>query len=1342
MTKKKSRANTKPTLPVDPPSPTEASHDDRDAQPESFPIVGIGASAGGLEAFTELLQNLPQNTGMAFVLVQHLDPTHGSVLREILSRTTRIPVVEVTDAMPLERDHIYVIPPNANMVVEGRTLHLVPRVLTHGQHMPINHFLQSMAEELGDHAIGVILSGTASDGAEGCTAIKVAGGITFAQDEKSAKYSGMPRSAVNAGSVDFVLPPKLIAQELVRIGNHPYITRIRPEEAEPQKEMSTLFRLVHRATGVDFTHYKQTTLQRRIKRRMILHKLEKLEDYLSYIKEVPGELDELYRDLLIHVTSFFRDAQAFEALRALVFPKLLQSRKPGDGPVRIWIPGCSSGEEVYSIAIVLMEYLWEHAADLPVASATSREIQIFATDLSEQALERARSGLYAEHSIVEVSPERLKRFFVRVDGGYQINKGIRDICIFARQNVANDPPFSNLDLISCRNLLIYLGPTLQKRVIPALHYALKTDGYLMLGESESLGPYSDQFSLIDKKNKIYQKKASALNASGLLTYINNRDFSPYKAEQAKLAKTPDTGFTIEREVEQILSSRFVPASIVVNEEMEIVQFRGRTGAYLEPPAGQPTFSLSKMAREGLLIDLRAALSKARKDGATVRKEGVRVKSNGGTRDIALEVIPVRTPGSNQRFYVVVFLDSTPEATFGSRPKGRTAKSALTERSSGRMNQLNYKLTQLREQLQALIEERDTAAEEYKSANEEVLSANEELQSTNEELETAKEELQSSNEELTTLNEELHNRNTELSAANNDLVNLFANVNVPVVMVGNDLRVRRFTPSAQTLLNLLPGDIGRRIGEIRPNVDIDDLERMVRESIDSAIAQEREVRENNGTWYAMRVRPYKTWENRIDGAVVSFQDIDALKKTLEVTRHYAEAVVENAREAILILNGDLRVTAANRSFYRAFQVSPEETRDRRIYELGSGQWDIPQLRKLLTNILSTNSRIDDYEVQHDFPHLGQRTMMLNARCLETQKGQQLILLSIEDVTERRSDVEALRRQSALLELAHEAVIVRNFNGNIEFWNQGAEELYGWSKEEALGQRVYQFLRTGFPKPVKEIESELIKNGRWDGELVHSTKSGERKIVSSRWALLKESNTAATVVEINSDITLRKQSEEELRQLSGYLMRVQDEERRRLARELHDSTGQKLVALKMNLESVGKEKIPPAAKTALAESSQLLDEATQEIRTLAQLLHPPLLDEAGLLSAIRWLVDGFSTRSGLAVDLSLPDELKRLPQHFELALFRVIQESLINIHRHSGAKNVRIEINQGKDALTMQVVDDGKGLPTQGGDGKPTVGVGILGMKERLAQLGGKLEVHSDNHKGTAIKASIPMVKSKS
>ena len=957
--------------------------------------MGIGASAGGLEAFSELLRYLPEKTGMAFVLVQHLDPKHGSSLQEILARTTKIPVTEVTQGVVVLPDHAYVIPANANLTIKNGTLHLGSRVLTRGQHMPIDNFFRSLAESAAQQAIGVILSGTASDGTEGCRAVKAAGGITFAQDEDSAKYDSMPRNAVNAGCIDFILSPKDIARELGGISQHPYVARVVGPSTEGFQgmvgsDLNALFGLLRESSGVDFTNYKHTTLHRRIRRRMVVHKVETLKDYLRFIGRKPEELDELYRDLLIHVTGFFREPEAFLALRKHVYPKLFEGRKP-DNPIRVWVAGCSTGEEAYSIAITLLEYMWVHSRNISQAATA---IQIFATDISDTALDRARTGLYTEAAVSEISAERLKRFFVRLDGGFQINKSIRDMCIFAKQNLVKDPPFSNLDLVSCRNLLIYLGPVLQRRVIPSLHYALKPAGYLMLGASENLGGFADHFGLVDKKDKIYQKRKTTAR---LTTYFANADYLPIKAGDAKSSRELPAPFTVEREVEHLLVNRFVPASIVVNDQMEIVQFHGKTGAYLEPPAGQPSFSVARMAREGLLVDLRAALDSAKKSNATVRKERVQIQSEGGTREISLEVVPLRGPTAHERFYVVVFQDVVrqPEVL---EDQGKAGKQVKISRTAVQDSELmKREMNQLREQLRSLIEEHETTAEEFKAAHEEVLSANEELQSTNEELETAKEELQSTNEELTTLNEEMQNRNAELGSANNDLLNLLGHVDIPVVMVSNDLRIRRFTPPAQKLLNLLPGDIGRRLGEIRPNLDVEDLEGLAREAIRHAAAQERQVRTNEGGWQVLHVRPYKTWDNRIEGAVISLQDVDALKRTLDQTREYADTIVESAREPILVLDAKLQVTAANPAFYRAFEVNPGETEGRLIYELGNGQWDIPRLRELLEEIVPQNSRVDDFEMSHNFPHLGSRDMLLNARRVELQPGHPFILLAIEDVT---------------------------------------------------------------------------------------------------------------------------------------------------------------------------------------------------------------------------------------------------------------------------------------------------------------------------------------------------------
>ena len=1322
-----------------PANSSESSVQGKTENSELFPVVGIGASAGGLEAFTELLRHMPEETGMAFVLVQHLDPTHGSVLQEILSRTTKKPVKEVTDGMTIQPDNVYVIPANTNMAIEGSTLRLAARSLIRGQHMPVDYFFRSLAKDRGDRAIGVVLSGTASDGTEGCMAIKAAGGITFAQDEKSAKYDSMPRSAFNSGAVDFVMNPREIVKELVRISRHPYISPLSPGKKEPAEipqgsELAQLFSMVRNATGVDFTHYKQTTLQRRIKRRMVLHKLEKLKDYLRFIKNNPTELDELYKDILIHVTGFFRDAQAFEALRQQVLPNLFLGRKMDAGPVRIWVTGCSTGEEVYSIAITILEYVWEQARYIPPAAGSNKEIQIFATDISESALEHARKGLYSEASVSDVSPERLKRFFVRIDGGYQINKPIREMCIFANQDLAKDPPFSNLDLITCRNLLIYLGPALQKRVISAMHYGLKPNGYLLLGGSESLGAFADHFSLLDKKNKIYQKKK---NATRLVTYFTGMEYSSRRPDELRPPKPAVTVFTVEKEVERLLVDRYVPASIVVNDQMEIVQIHGRTGDYLEPAAGHPTFSLSKMAREGLLIDLRSALNKAKKDNMAVRKEGAFVRSNGIRREVDLDVIPIRVQGSNERFFVIVFQQPGREAPSPvEKLRGRRGGNLRGKENaiSNENERLTREVAQLKDQLQPLIEEHETTLEEFKSANEEVLSANEELQSTNEELETAKEELQSSNEELTTLNEELQNRNVELSSVNNDLLNLLANVSIPVVMIGNDLRIRRFTPPAEKLLNLIPADIGRRLGEIRTNLDSDNLEHLVRDTIDTATLHEHEVRERNGGWYLLRVRPYKTWDSKIEGAVISLQDIDALKRNIEQTQNYANTLFETARESILLLDTNLRVVGANPAFYRAYKERPKETEGQLIYELGQGRWNVPKLRSLLNEIIGQKTRVDDFELQHDFPVLGRRFMTLNAWRIEPQAGRPLILLSIEDITEKRNYLAALKRQNALLEFAHDAIIVRDPQDKIQFWNRGAEEIYGWKCEEVLGRVKEEVLQPRFPKPRKEIEAELLRQGFWEGELVHVRKDGSTRTIQSRWVTRDEAGSPV-FLEINSDVTEKKQSEASVRELTSSLIRLQDEERRRIARELHDSAGQKLAFAKMSLDTLAKRPEFKNDSSLLLECLSSVDEAIREIRTLAQLLHPPLLDEAGLAAAVGWLADGFSKRAGVTIDVKFPPDLRRLPKSVEIALFRVIQEALGNVHRHSEASKAEISLADKSSSVTLRISDNGKGMKVNSSRETPAMGVGIQGMKERLAQLGGTLEITSGS-KGTTITATVP------
>lgn len=813
----------------------------------SFPIVGLGASAGGLEACTQLLKALPSDTGMAYVLVQHLDPTYESALTELLGRATEMPVRQVTDGISVEPDHVYVIPPNVEMIISQRRLRLTARTETHGHHMPIDRFLRSLAEDQGSNAIGVILSGTASDGTLGLAAVKGQGGITFAQDETSAKYDGMPRSAIAAGCVDLVLPPDGIARELAKIRTHPYVTpaassRLAALVPDGDPHLKKILLLLRTASKVDFSDYKRGTVKRRILRRMALNKIDKLNEYVRFLGHHPSEVEALYEDMLIHFTNFFRDPRGFDALKSEVFPTILKHRSPEE-PIRIWVPGCSTGEEVYSHAIALLEFLSDKKAHIP--------IQLFGTDLGQGGIEKARAAVYPESIVADVSPERLRRFFAKVGGGYQISKTVRDLCVFARQNLLQDPPLSRMDLISCRNVLIYLGPVLQKRIMPVFHYALKPKGFLMLGRSEGImGTASDLFELMDSKNKVYYRKRITTRLQFDFAFSQYPIDAGDSASQNQAARKGEGGvhlFELHKEADRILLTKYAPVAVVLNEDMEILESRGHVGLYLELAPGRASLNVLKMARGGLLFDLQAAINKAKREDVSVRKHNVQVKRNGEPKDVSLEVIPFRVASAKERHFLIVFEDTT---RAGRSEPARTTLSEIKPSKGGKEGRsqtvtLKQELAATKQHLHSVVEEREASNEELQAANEEILSSNEELQSTNEELQTAKEEFESSNEELHTVNEELQNRNFQLTEANNDFVNLLGSINIAMVMLGRNLQIRHVNPQAEKWLGILAADVGRPIANLRPRIDIPDLEGIILAVIDTKKVRELEVQDREG-----------------------------------------------------------------------------------------------------------------------------------------------------------------------------------------------------------------------------------------------------------------------------------------------------------------------------------------------------------------------------------------------------------------------------------------------------------------------------------------------------------------
>ncbi len=1035
-------------------SPRPAPRQHREAAAKAagarVPIVGIGASAGGLEAFTELLKYLPADSGMGFVLVQHLDPVHESALTHLLARATKMPVREVTNNLRVVPDCVYVIPPNTCMAIAGGVLKLTPRSTQRGATRSIDFFFESLAQDQRERAIGVVLSGTASDGTLGLEAIKGEGGVTLAQDA-SAKDDSMPRSAIAAGVVDLVLSPGQIAAELARIARHPFVAggaahesqdtkgtdgtdapamhseaeresdqrepkdaplasgghdtprtgsrqakREAAEKAGPpaagEDGFKKILRVLHHHCGVDFSLYKSITIQRRVMRRLVLNKHETLAGYAAFLKGNAKELDALYSDVLISVTSFFRNPEAFDALKQKVFPKLLAQRGREE-PVRVWVLGCSTGQEAYSLAMTF--------AEAATDEARGAKLQIFATDLNESLLEKARHGLYAKSLAQDISPERLRRFFVEEEGGWRVSKLLREQVVFARQNVMSDPPFSRMDLITCRNLLIYLEPELQKKIFPAFHYALKPGGYLFLGASESIGTFTDLFAPADKKQKIFSRKAGT-TPTFRLPLPGTREPGPVRGRRplpAIAALEEGNGeFRAQREADRISVSQFAPPGVLVDAAGHVLQFRGATGAYLEPPSGKASFDLLKMAREGLMLPLRAALAKAKREQQPVRRDDVRV----GGRTLTLRVIPLRN--LKELCFLILFEEAggfelpggvgVSPAGFGVAPKrasaGKKVRPGGTPSPAGgtptrpetrRIAELDRELAETRDYLQAVQEKNEAANEELQASSEELQSANEELQSINEELETSKEELESTNEELTTINDEMISRNAELNRVNAYLGNVQVSIQTAILLLARDLTVVRFTPAAAKLFNLLVTDVGRPVHDLRHNLDLPDLEPLLDEVLATVSLREREVRDKDGRWFTLCARPFLSLENKIDGVVLVLQDIDALKRTqhrVKTALDYAEGILRAAPVPFLVLRADLRVNTASEAFYRNFHVTPAATEGGLIYEIGNGQWNIPRLRELLEEIIPRDEVFNDFEVTHDFAGLGRRTMLLNAR----------------------------------------------------------------------------------------------------------------------------------------------------------------------------------------------------------------------------------------------------------------------------------------------------------------------------------------------------------------------------
>jgi two-component system CheB/CheR fusion protein len=959
--------------------------------PNKLPVVAIGASAGGLDALKKFFTAMSPDPGMAFVLVQHLDPTHESTLADLMSRYTPLKVVQAKDGMKVESDYLYIIPPNKDMGLMNRTIQLMEPVEPHGMRLPINFFLKNLAEDQKERSIAIIFSGFGSDGTIGIKSIKAAGGMVMAQDPATADSNSMPASAIQTGLVDFILPPEEMPEKLMNYveSSHKTIKKIINPKEETERALQKIFMLIRNRTSHDFSYYKENTVYRRISRRMNIHQIENIQTYLRYLQENPHEIDILFKELLINVTSFFRDEKSFDSFKNSL--KELIKQKLDVDNLRVWVPGCSSGEEVYSIAIIIHELLEEPGKNI--------DVQIFGTDIDIDALTTARSGTYPITIAEDVSPELLNKYFVKKDNVFTIRTDIREMVVFAPHDVLIDPPFTKLDVLSCRNLLIYLNGEAQQKVISNFNYALNKDGILFLGPSESVGEFVDAFNVVDKKWKIFKCVKSTefirrfVEVHPIPRTLQLSNFETgIGLKQLNTSKSVNIVNLAEKELLDI----YVPPSAIITDFGEILYIHGRLGNYLEPAQGKAKLNIVEMAREGLKFELNSSIQNAISKKSEIVVEGLRVKNNGGHIFINLNVKPLELETTKGLLIV-----SFEEVSVDKNGKKDKMKLNMVTKGDERIRELESELNLTKERLNVTIEEMKSSNEELRSANEELQSMNEESQSTNEELETSKEELQSINEEMVTVNNELQMKIDELTQAKDDMNNLFNSTEIAIIFLDRDLNIRRYTKEATNLIKMIESDVGRPFSDIATNLKYDNFTDDIQQVMDRVTFKETEIETEDGKWFQTRIMPYKTFKNVIDGVVITFNNITERKEQITDALdalELADSVVQTVREPLLVLDSKIKVVSANRSFYQTFKVTPENTIGKNLYIMGDRQWDITSLRNLLEDILPKKADLKDFVVEDDFPNIGHKKIILNARQIyQKGKGTSMILLAMEDVT---------------------------------------------------------------------------------------------------------------------------------------------------------------------------------------------------------------------------------------------------------------------------------------------------------------------------------------------------------
>ena len=1207
----------------------------------SYLVVAIGASAGGFQAFRDMLEQLSPETGMAFVLISHLAPHHDSQMIALLQQHTKMPVLPIEEGQQPRPNQVSVLLLNQLVTLQGGVFRLQPRAANDRNPATVNIFFRSLAEDQKNFGVGVVLSGGDGDGAEGLKTIKGEGGFALVQSPDSAVQPGMPRSLIAADHVDAVLPPASLALELDRIAQQfakpelRFLERGKAPEGEDQF-FQRILQLLRNQSGLELRQYKPETIRRRMARRMVLLRIETLADYHRFLQGRPDEIRALQEDILINVTRFFRDPEFWEAFRTRVIPTLFRER-PAGKPIRIWCAGCSTGEEAYSLATAVLGYIVNNGLDTPV--------QVFGTDASDRSIEKARTAVYPDTIAADVSPECLRRFFQKVENGYQVSKRVRDVCIFARQNLCNDPPFSHMDIVSCRNVMIYFSQPLQRQIMSTFHYALDPGGYMLLGMSEGLRDYGDAFFTFERKYKIYTKTGGGSQAD--FPVPRNYRLSPVNpvgrssmSDDGEIWRETD----LQRAADRIVLARFGPPALVVDDRMNVLQSRGQTSPLIQLSPGSVSWNLSRVLRTDIANEVRQAVQRSMDENmpVSITMETLDEQQK-GKQHFQVDVLPIANVGTRPRCSLILFQVMEQGAVV--RPALGTPASdedVPADEKDRQNRQLRDDLNATRLHLQTLLEERDARTQELVSANEEIQSANEELQSTNEELETTKEELQSTNEELQTVNDELQQRNATLEQTGNDLRNLLNSVNIPLLMLTSDLHIRQFTPPMQKLISVLPGDIGRPIADIRPQLSIENLEPLLREVSETLATHESEVQDRDGRWYLLRIRPYRTADNKIEGLVIVLVDIDQLRSSqqgLIEARDFSRSVVESVPVPVVVLDAQCSVQTVNTAFRELTRMRISELTGRSLPDLLHHLWGFNELGERLEGLLAA-AEGTSFTFEHESKTSDKRHLLVRGQCLSTD-GSRVLLLVLEDITLRRQAERVMSHQKEALE------------GEVEL---AAREL--------------------------------------------------------------------------------DRTQQELRGLTAHLFTAQEEERQRVARELHDDVGQRLSLLNLLLNSLQPAELEAEKSGKLKEAIKHVESLSTDVRGMSHQLHPAILDDLGVSAALKALVNEFGKHEGMPATY-VSRHLPVLPtQPAVTAVYRIAQEALRNVAKHAGITHVKVFLEARDGTLHLEIRDTGTGFDMSSEAEAPGRGLGMITMKERARLAHGTLSVTSALGEGTSVIADIP------